>query len=301
MVTVFAGTESGIWHVGPAQRIELDGHRVTALAHDAADVWAVVDDHAIQHRGTDGTWRHVAQIDTFQLNCVLPLGGAALAGTSDAHLVRIENGAGVTVVGFDAAPDRHDWYTPWGGPPDVRTIAAGTSGELYANVHVGGILRSQDGGNSWQPTIDIHADVHQVYADPDHPDIVLAATARGLAISGDGGRSWSFDRDGLHDGYCRAVARAGDAVLLTASLGPSGNRGALYRRPLDRDAPFEKCMNGLPEWFPHNIDSGCLAASGATAAFGTDDGRIFISEDGGVTWEEAASGLPPVRSLTLTP
>ena len=37
----------------------------------------------------------------------------------------------------------------------MRTIAAGAEGELYVNVHVGGILRSDDDGASWRPTIDI--------------------------------------------------------------------------------------------------------------------------------------------------
>lgn len=301
MAAVIAGTDNGLWLLGTERRPELDGRRVSALARDGAALWAVVDEHAIERRGADGRWTGAARVDGLRLNCVLPRGAAALAGTSDAHLVRVEDGRASAVAGFDAAADRSEWYTPWGGPPDVRTIAAGAAGEVYANVHVGGILRAEDEGGTWQQTIDIHADVHQVIADPARPGLVLAATAKGLAKSTAGGRSWSFLREGLHAGYCRAVAIAGDTVLLTASSGPSGSRAALYRQPLDGSTPFVKCEDGLPDWFPSNIDSGCLAAADATVAFGTDDGRVYISEDEGGSWEQAAAGLPPVRALVLTP
>lgn len=298
MSSLLAGTDNGVWMVGREQRAALDGRRVGALAADGTALWAVVDDHAVQRRPAGGVWSEAAQVDALRLNCVLPFNGGALAGTSDARLVRVEHGGAVTLAAFDAAADRADWYTPWGGPPDVRSMAAGASGEIYANVHVGGILRSEDGGASWQQTIDIHADVHQVIADRDRPGLVLAATAKGLAISTDGGNSWSFQREGLHAGYCRAVAVAGDTLVLSASSGPSGSRAALYRRPVDGGG-FAKCGDGLPEWFPSNIDSGCLAALGDTVAFGTDDGRVFISEDAGSTWETATTGLPPVRALVF--
>jgi hypothetical protein len=47
--------------------------------------------------------------------------------------------------------------------------------DLYANVHVGGILRTADGGETWTPTIDIDADVHHVTT---AEGIVLAAGCR---------------------------------------------------------------------------------------------------------------------------
>ena len=91
----------------------------------------------------------------------------------------------------------------------MRTIAAGAQGELYVNVHVGGILRSDDDGASWRPTIDIRSDVHEVLAVPGRPALVPAATGVGAATSEDGGASWSFAHDGLSGRYCRAVTLAG--------------------------------------------------------------------------------------------
>ena len=199
-------------------------------------------------------------------------------------------------VGFERAPGRGDWFTPWGGPPAVRTIAAGAEGELYVNVHVGGILRSDDEGASWRPTIDIRSDVHQVLAVPGRPGLVLAATGVGTATSEDGGASWSFAHGGLAGRYCRAVALAGDTVLLSASAGPRGGEAAVYRRPLGADGPFQRCTDG----FERNIDTGCLAADGELAAFGTEDGRVFVSRDAGASWTLEASGLPAVQALVVT-
>src|SRR5205807_9259184 len=125
------------------------------------------------------------------------------------------------------------------------------------NVHVGGVLRTKDEGTTWGPTIDIDADVHRVWATD---RMVLAACARGLAVSEDRGDSWTTRTEGLHAAYCRGVAVCGDTVLLSASTGPRGGRSALYRAPAE-GGTFEKCDRGLPDWFDDNIDSSCLAAT----------------------------------------
>jgi len=164
---------------------------------------------------------------------------------------------------------------------------------------VGGIPRSVDAGASWAPTIDIEADVHQVVAHPTQPDVVLAAGAVGLAVSVDGGSSWRIERDGLHATYARAVAVAGDRVLVSVSNGPRGGRGAVYRGGLEPGATFERCTEGLPEWFDGNIDSGWLDARGSEVAFGTGDGEVFVSQDAGERWTRAATDLPSIRAVRL--
>jgi hypothetical protein len=181
----------------------------------------------------------------------------------------------------------------------VRSLAVDLPGRIHANVHVGGIPRSTDGGANWEPTIDIDADVHQVVAHPSRPDVVLAASAVGLALSEDGGASWRIERDGLRSTYSRAVAVAGDPILVTASDGHRGGHAAIYRTTLGPSPGLEKCTEGLPEWFDGNIDTGWLAASGSTVVFATSDGRVFVSDDAGAKWRQAASGVPRVRWLCL--
>jgi photosystem II stability/assembly factor-like uncharacterized protein len=177
-------------------------------------------------------------------------------------------------------------------------MAGDPSGPLYVNVHVGGVVRSTDHGKTWAPTNDVDADVHEVYVDP-AAGLLLAASARGLAISNDQGESWRFETSGLHGRYLRAVAVASETILLTASTGPFTKRAAVYRRSVYGDGLFERCQQGLPEWFSDNIDTACLAASGSWAAFGTSTGEVFLSADEGQSWRMLVEGLPPVRCVAL--
>ena len=278
---------------GPAQHV---GRPVTAVVRDGPQLWAIVDRAEVWHAPED-QWRHVATLDGLEATCIA-MTDAIHVGTSEARLFRLVGGTLQPVPAFDAAEGRGTWHTPWGGPPDTRSISE-WGAEVYVNVHVGGVMHTRDQGQTWNPTIDIDADVHQVAT---AEDVVLAAGARGLSVSTDKGASWSLRADGLEAPYSRAVVICGAMVLVSASNGPRGGRAGVYRAGLTA-GPFERCRAGLPEWFDDNIDTYCLDAlnDGSYAAFGTGDGRVFASDDGGVTWVELVTGLPPVHHLLLLP
>ena len=272
------------------------GRSVTAVAPARSDLWTVVDGSQIWH-GAGTEWRHVADLDRSRATCLASIDEDVFVGTSEARLFRIAGETLEPVSAFDGAEGRSTWYTPWGGPPDTRSIA-NWDYDMYVNVHVGGILRSRDRGETWTPTIDVDADVHQVTT---AEGLVLAACAGGLAASVDRGATWSFRTEGLEARYSRAVAVYGEAVLVSSSNGPRGGRAAVYRA--DRaGGTFERCLAG-PGWFDDNIDTYCLDAlpDGSFAAFGTSDGRVYASADAGSTWDELASGLPPVQRVLVMP
>ncbi|HXF74251.1 MAG TPA: hypothetical protein VNO79_16810, partial [Actinomycetota bacterium] len=283
MARVLVGTAGGLLVLPGTAAPLLDGD-LTALARGPDGWWALVGRREVWRQGGDG-WRRLTELPGPPGNCLLADAGGAWVGTAEAHLVRVSEEGTEPVGSFEAVPGRAEWYTPWGGPPDVRSLAAGPDGVLYANVHVGGIPRSVDGGATWEPTIEVDADVHQVLAAPLPAGRVLAATARGLAVSEDAGTSWRFETEGLHAAYCRAVAVVGGTVLLSASRGPRGGGAALYRRPLEGGA-FERCRDGLPEWFDANLDTHTLHAEDGLAALGTPDRRVLASDDEGATWRE---------------
>ncbi|NJP08818.1 MAG: hypothetical protein HC866_04490 [Leptolyngbyaceae cyanobacterium RU_5_1] len=297
---IIAGTSNGLVFLNSERHVELEGYSITALASRSDGLWAIADYNSVWHRNSNSKWHRVALVNDLQLNCLLPIKDAVLVGTSGACLIHITDGNMHRMNCFESVEGREEWYTPWGGPPDVRSLAMGQSGELYVNVHVGGILRSNDQGQSWQPTIDVDADVHEVQTVPDYPGLVLAATAQGLATSQDSGNSWSFDRTNLHAPYSRAVAVCKDTILMTTSTGPRTNKAAIYRRSLNQPGTFEKCEQGLPDWFLDNIDTGTLATSENFVAFGTSEGQIFRSNDAGLTWQQIAAGLTPIRCLNLS-
>jgi hypothetical protein len=302
-VTLFVGTEDGLHEfdesTGPVG-VHLAGHSIDCLAPEGSGWWALTDGEALWHSDHPGTWDQAATTSGQRLNCFCPSAAGLLVGAEEASILRLEDEKLQPVDAFERVPGRDAWYTPWGGPPDVRSISEEPGQAIYVNVHVGGVVRSTDGGQTFHPTIDIDTDVHQVLAPAGRAGLVLAATgAEGLAVSTDGGDNWSFVADGLHASYSRAVAVAATSILASASTGPRGGKAAVYRRPLAGDGPFMRCTEGLPEWFPTNIDTFCLAASGTVAAFGTNEGSVFISQDEGQTWRPLSEGLASVRCLAL--
>jgi hypothetical protein len=307
--TVLVGTKDGLLELGAETRTHLGGHRITAIAVDRRHWWAAVDGQGIWRgtwrAGAGRRWEHLTDSHDHPVTCLLPRPSGVLVGTEGAHLLRLDGHTLRRVESFEAVDGRRGWYTPWGDPADVRSLAADAAGRVYVNIHVGGVVRGTDrgngrsGGRPWQPTVDIEADVHQVLAHPTVPGLVLAAAAIGFGTSRDGGATWTFTEDGLHASYCRAVAVAGESVLVSASTGPGSRRAALYRRPVGTEAPFERCRDGLPEWFRTNVDTYCLAAAGLTVVAGSDDGVVFRSEDEGHRWDVLADGLPSVTCVAV--
>jgi hypothetical protein len=277
-------------------RTDLAGRSVTAVVRDGAELWAIVDRRELWH-APEGLWQIVATIDGPSATCVA-MTDAIHIGTSEAHLLRLDAASLARVESFDAAEGRDSWYTPWGGPPATRSISEWGE-DVYVNVHVGGILRKSDAGESWTPTIDIDADVHQVAT---AEGLVLAAGARGLSASGDRGSTWSLRADGLERSYCRAVVVCGDGLLVSASDGPRGGHAGVYRAGLTTGR-FDRCRDGLPEWFDDNIDTYCLDAlnDGSYAAFGTADGRVYGSSDAGKSWTHLASTSGTVQTVLVVP
>lgn len=301
MARLLIGTTEGLLELDGADPSAHPGfgREVTSVVVGRDTVWVVYDGHSLVRGDGSRTWEVVAESEDLEVTCLVETPDDVLVGTDEAHLLRLRDGGLVRVAAFDRVEGREKWYTPWGGPPAVRSLAVDLAGRIHANVHVGGIPRSTDHGATWEPTIDVDADVHQVIAHPSAPDVLLAAGAVGLAVSEDGGASWRIERDGLRSTYARAVAVAGDSILLSASDGPRGGRAAVYRTALAPGSALEKCTEGLPAWFDGNIDTGWLAASGSTAAFATNDGRVFRSDDDGATWRLAVAGMPRIRWLCL--
>lgn len=301
---LWVGTADGVGRAGdPALGARaLKGHAVRGLASSNGALWAILDARTVV-RSVDGLdWSEVVAFDDVRVHCLLPEADAVWIGTSDAHLYRLPGqGTPEVVAGFERVPGRVRWYTPWGAPADVRSLSRGGNGTLYVNVHVGGVVRSRDLGRTWEQTMDIDADAHQVLAHPSGGRTVVAATAQGLAVSFAAGEDWTFVTEGLHATYLRAAAFARGTVLVSASRGDNGEDAALYRTTWPELGPLVRCERGLPRWFENNINTGCLVADGELVACATTDGRIFLSLDRGESFEQIQAGLPPIKCLALSP
>ncbi len=212
-------------------------------------------------------------------------------------MLRVDpNGAQQLLAGFDAVEGRDTWYAGTAivdgkvvGPPlGIRSVAATCDGAvLLANVHVGGIPRSTDSGLTWQPTIDIESDVHQVCAHPSRPNIVIAAAAKGLCMSRDAGTTWTVEQRGLHAHHCSAVAFGRNDMFVSASTDPFAAQGAVYRRRVDGNGTLQPLGGGMPKWTDGKVDTDCIAARDSMVAVIDWSGRLYVSSDDGAAWSRS--------------
>jgi len=155
-------------------------------------------------------------------------------------------------------------------------MAVTASGVLLANVHVGGIARSTDGGASFHPTIEVGSDVHEVRAHANRAELVVAAAAIGLCTSRDGGATWHIQSDGLHASYCSAVAFVGEEVWVAASEHHFSKQGRIYRRSVDDDAALGAVQGeGLPDWTDGIVDTHGIASSASHVAIADRAGNVY--------------------------
>ena len=295
---LLVGTDDGLYALGGSRKKALGGHVVRALTREGERWWAIADGRSIRVDAGEGSWKELAATGELDAHCLLPVRDALLVGTFEARLFELRDGALRPNQDFESIEGREAWHTPWGAPATTRTLSRVPDGPVYANIHVGGIARSDDEGRSWTASgLDIKADVHQVLALDDGR--VLVAAAAGYGRSLDGGHSWTFDNRGLPRHYARAIAVGAGTVFMSASRGPRGGLSALYRRPLDGDAAFAKCERGLPEWFEGNFDADCVVTREAEVALGAPDGSVWLSGDAGESWQSVASGLPAVRTVAF--
>jgi hypothetical protein len=309
MTTVLVATwRSGLFALADgACGEECPGQSVQGLARAGGNALAIVGGRSVCRRTDDGAWQTIAKSE-LELACCVAVGADIYAGASEAaQVLRVgDDGNFEPLAGFDHVPGRERWYAGAvlvegrlvGPPLGIRSMSATCDGQvIFANVHVGGIPRSIDGGATWQPTIDVDSDVHQVCAHPTRPGLVIAATGTGLGISRDGGGSWIIEHEGRHARYCSAVGFIGDDMLVAASSDHFAPQGAIYRRSVDGRGPLLPVEGGLPRWLDGISDTGNIAASGSTAAVVDRSGKLYLSHDAGRTWSRQGGPLPIPSSL----
>jgi hypothetical protein len=282
---------------------------VRCLARDAAGrALAIVDGHSLCRRATTGEWTVLASAE-MSLACAVAVGARVYAGTDDARVLRVSDDGVLEPLGsFDAVPGRASWFAGgawidgvWLGPPlGVRSLTA-TADEkaLLANVHVGGIPRSSDGGTTWHATIPVDCDVHQVLAHPTDPSCVIAATAIGLGISHDGGSTWAIETEGLAARYCSAVMFAGADLLVSASADHFAANGMVYRRPIASHGALAPLAAGFPSCTQGIVDTGGMDASASTLAIADHGGNLYVSAVDGGAWSHTATGLAAPSSVLV--
>ena len=138
-----------------------------------------------------------------------------------------------------------------------------------------GILKSTDGGTTWQTTgLSLDIQLGEVFSklvmSPDNSDVLIAASTDGLFRTTDGGNNWVQSESG--NDVKDIEFKPGDPSIVYASTRDGGNNAKFYKST-DNGASWTQITSGLPT---SDIERIAIAVSPA------DPDYVYIaSSDGG--------------------
>jgi len=315
---LYAATGDGIVRldeVGEAWTVEssLSGSGAQCLAVDPADpdtVFVGLRDGGVR-RSVDGgrTWADckLPEPAVFSL-AVSAADGTVYAGTEPSRLFRSDD-RGESWAALDALlelPSQPRWsFPPRPWTSHVRWIAPSPHDAdlLLVGIELGGLMRSGDGGQSWQDhRPGAQRDVHSLAWHPRTPGRAYEAGGGGAAFSTDGGESWQPADEGRDRHYAWSVTvdpDDPDCWYVSASTGPRAAHGRgdpqarIYRRR--EGETWQPLAGGLPEPLPA-MPYALLATDDRLVA-GLADGQLWESRDRGDTWTACRLGGDRLESL----
>jgi hypothetical protein len=290
---------NGAWAVA----ISLRGSHAQCLAVDPRDadvVYAGLRDGGVRRTSDGGrAWvdcRLPAQA-VFSV-AVSAVDGAVYAGTEPSALFRSDDGGESwrELNGLLELPSQPTWsFPPRPWTSHVRWIAPSPQDAdlLLVGIELGGLMRSIDGGASWQDhRPGAQRDVHSLAWHPRIEGRAYEAGGGGAAWSDDGGETWRPADTGRDRHYTWALAVEPDdpdAWYVSASTGPfaaHGGADAEARIYASRGGAWQALAGGLPEPLP--AMPYALVATGMRLFAGLADGQLWESTDRGESWHACA-------------
>ena len=236
--------------------------------------------------------------------------GSLLAGLLPAALWESKD-SGQTwkeMEAFAEAPNHETWTAPWGTP---LVSAIGTHPKdpktVYCGVEVGGLYRTTDGGKSWFDMELPVSDVHSIQVCPARQERVYVTTGEGCFCSDDQGFAWRQMGSSNARQYTMGLAAhpsEADRVIISAAAGPPptwhGPEGARCNIYLSTDAGrrFRTVVKDLVGGV-HRKALVINAKVPSEIVFGTSDGQLYYSNDGGETFDLTADGLGDIRTIVF--
>jgi photosystem II stability/assembly factor-like uncharacterized protein len=250
--------------------------------------------------------------------CQHPKTGELMVGTGpSAFFSSTDRGeTWVEAAQLRTLPTTKHWTFP--GPPFVSHIkdigvCADDPSLVFGSIEEGGVVRSRDGGHTWDQIDEsngIYDDVHTVSVMPDDHRTLVSTTGKGVYRSGDGGDTWALSSDGLERWTYMShllVHPSRPRVLFTAAAGsppptwiqPEGANAGFFRSE-DQGQTWQRLRGGLPDYL--KAAPRCVVGDpqDPNAVFvGMTDGTAWMSEDGGESFQCIVEGLNQVTSIRV--
>lgn len=318
-----AHQRNGGWTVD----FQLTEHQPLCLAVDQMqpqDVYCGTFDHGLwQSTDAGASWSQTGEGITFAQVMSVAVSiqerfhgsGVVYAGTEPSAIFRTQNRgkSWQELAALRALPSAPTWsFPPRPWTSHIRWIAPDpvVAGRVFAAAEAGALLRSLDGGQSWEDRKPGGPfDTHTLALPALLPDRLYSAAGdgfmqpgEGFVQSNDGGDTWFRSGEGLDYHYLWSVAvDSADPQTLVISAAPGPPQAhtlqlaesAIYRR--SGNSPWQKVQAGLPD--AHGSLTSVLAAGEAGVFYAASNRGVFCSRDAGVNWEALAIPWPSFPSL----
>ena len=253
--------------------------------------------------------------------------GTLYAGTNPAELFKSADGGRSwrSIESFKEIVEREGWCIPLNPPipSQARAIVIDSENDqqIWVGVEVGGILHTQNGGESWVVGCPgENPDLHMIFPHPREKGTLFASTGygrldgiaemaegnAGVFRSSDSGESWEYVWGGISPRYSRPMCidqsppfaiTVGSAPTAFSSYKDQGGAGAMLFRSEDDGASWRSLCD--PRHTPSHANFHGLAANPddpGSVFVGTDNGELwFVGSD--CQWSLLVDDLPTVLSI----
>lgn len=204
------------------------------------------------------------------------------------------------LTGIRAIPDIDDWYLPYSPRAGaVRNLYSPPNQPqtLFASVEVGGLLRSDDGGETWGKAALVDDDMHFITGHPDNADELWVSMGwvtlndrlplahpdlGGLARSDDGGKTWT--KVIAHD-YTRAmIVPPAHPDLILAAPSKQVNHVAQIVVSADKGASWHFAGHGIERPMTDTVEIFVAAPDDSIWAV-CSEGRLFQANSAEWQWQ----------------
>ena len=233
------------------------------------------------------------------------------AGTEPAEIFVSHNGGDSWRACPEVAQlrDRFEWSLPYSPEAGCVRGFAFHESRLYAAVEVGGVLVSDDRGETWRlaegsdgnpdlegpPEPFVYPDVHSLEVHPTSPDLVYAPTGGGFYRSKDSGRTWKL----FYDCYCRAVwvdPQNPDHMILGPADGV--DRNGRIEESKDGGQSWSMASNGLQvPWRRGMVERFVQAGEELFAVL--SNGQLLSSSLSALEWKRILPDISNVNAVTV--
>ncbi len=238
--------------------------------------------------------------------------GVVYAGTEPSALYRSEDGGQTwqELTSLLTLPSAPTWsFPPRPYTSHVRAIGLDPhqAGRLYVAIEAGALVRSFDGGQTWedrQP--DSPFDTHTLGLPRQTPGRIYSAAGdgfmrpgQGFVESRDGGDTWERPDAGLRHHYLWGLAvdpADAETLVVSAATGPQqahnpvSAESAIYRRV--GGGNWQQVQDGLPT--SQGMLASALAANEAEPGvfYAANNQGVYRSPDAGQSWERLEIAWP---------